>query len=95
MGALVKAQLRNKIQAIKSTQLVPLSESLCCLDFGHQFAVCLKQTYPIKGVFQFQHFTDVFDRHITDTDTILLSYALLDHADIDFVCQKSLLIICR
>jgi hypothetical protein len=42
-----------------------------------------------------QHFTDVFDRHITDTDTTLISYALHDHAVIDCDCQKSLLVICR
>ena len=65
------------------------------LDFGQQLAVRLEQTQPDKGVFQFQHFTDVFDGHIADTDAILIGDALHDHAVIDCICQKRLLIICQ
>ena len=53
------------------------------LDFGQQLAVRLEQTQPDKSVLEFQHFTDVLDGHIADTDAILVGHALHDHAVID------------
>ena len=63
------------------------------LDFCQQLAIRLAQTQPDKGVFPFQHFTNVFDGHIADTDAILVGDALHDHVVIDCICQNRLPII--